>query len=108
VRKGSVDTGGILSSTSDPVEDVAGLVGFRSGRRRVFAVGALGYAQVQHPGGNSSFDARMTSSALAYSLQLSANYRVVGVVTEMFGALGAGHASFRGIALGVQLGWFGR
>lgn len=108
VRTGSTDTGALFSSISDPVEDVAALVGFRSGRRRVFAIGALGYAQVRHPSGTSNLDARTTSGALAYSIQASANYRFVGVVAELFGAQDGSHASFRGVAIGAQLGWFGR
>ena len=63
--------------------------------------GALGYSQLSAPRASDA-------GALAYSLRASANYRLIGMAAELIGVSGSSSASFNGIALSVQLGWFGR
>jgi hypothetical protein len=103
-RFSSSATSGLLSSTDDPLEDIALLVGLRTSARRAFLLGAVGFANVDRPAGSGGG----SSAAVAYSLQASANYRYVGLAAEVFGAQGSDRASYQGIALSAQLGWFGR
>ncbi len=102
VRTASTSRSGLVSSTDDVVQDVAALIGLRTPARRAVFLGALGYGRASVRPGNSD------ANGLAYSLQASVNYRIVGIAAELFGAEGAGRASFRGVALSLQLGWFGR
>ena len=108
---------GIRTSTAstlfgEGVDDVAGLLGLRTAGPRAFLHGAVGLASVHSyrtcDGPCSAQRSDPTVGALAYSLQALANYHILGVGAEIFGAAGPGRASFRGMALSLQLGWFGR
>ena len=108
IRKSDTAASGLLSSSDDHVGDTAGLIGLRTPGHRAILLGALGYGRVQHTYGSGTRPDDPAVSALAYSLQASANYRYVGVAAELFGAAGGTTTSFHGVAISVQLGSFGR
>lgn len=101
---------GLFSNTG--AEDVAGLIGLRTSGRRAFLVGALGYSAARRNRGCAANCANVPGeervSALAYSAQANANFKVIGLGIEVFGAENRGDARFIGTAITLQLGWFGQ
>lgn len=92
--------------------DQALLVGLRTPRKRGFLLGAVGVAKA-----SSSSDlcvpnpcalvSPFHTTQAAYTVEAHANIVFVGVGATMFGVFGPAYARYNGLALTLDLGWFG-
>lgn len=96
--------------SGDGVRDGAMLVGVRSSGRRLFAAGALGYAEARpyhrcECSGGPEFERQ--AHGLAYDVTLHANAVIPGVAVSFSGVTLAPRARYMAFTLALELGWFG-
>lgn len=94
----------------DSIGESAFLVGLRTHGSRAFVSGQLGVSLVNrsHTCDCSGGDwTGPTRSALAFDLAAQTNYVVAGIGVDAFGAVSPSGYRYAGVALIVQLGWFG-
>jgi hypothetical protein len=86
------------------------LLGARTGGRRLFATGALGYVRANpyhQSDNNSNTDVQPSVGALGYDVTVHANAIVVGLALALSGNIGPSKSSYSAITLNVEAGWFG-
>ena len=101
---------GATELTREGISETAFLAGVRSGGARSFVSAQLGPSAVHryHSCDCSSTDwSEPTHGALAFDVAAQANWAIPGIGLDLFGDLYPSSQRYIGLAVIIQLGWFG-
>jgi hypothetical protein len=101
---------GPFMGSGSGVQERGVLLGARSGGRRLFATGALGYVRANpyHQSDNSSdADVQPSVAAVGYDVTVHANAILVGLAFGLSGNIGSSNTSYAAVTLSLEAGWFG-